>query len=137
NARRQAPVSPDERAAILGRIFARAAREKLTCAGGFTTSLRERHVVTSSGHSSWHDSDAKLSVIALDGDASGYACHQAPDLSGLDADALADESIWRAARSRDAIDLEPGAYDVVISPAAVAELLDWFNLTAFSARAII
>src|SRR5262249_35832057 len=52
-----APYGPDERAAVLERVFARAARDRLLCAGSFTTGPRVRAVVTAGGVAVEHRAD--------------------------------------------------------------------------------
>lgn len=134
-----AELGPGDRADALARVFERASREKLTCAGTFVTGPREVAVATASGVAVYHRyTEAALDVIARDeGDASGYATHYGPAASGLSADALADEAVERAARSRDATDVEPGAMDVVLMPPAVAEAMEWMAMTSFSGKALL
>jgi predicted Zn-dependent protease len=38
-------------------------------------------------------------------------------------------------RARDPVDVEPGRYDVVLAPTAVADLLDWFGAIGFGSEA--
>jgi predicted Zn-dependent protease len=130
-----AACGPGERAAVIERLFARAARDGLVCAGAFTTGPRVHAVATAGGVALEHESaDAQLACIALDGDASGHAVWAGADLAALDPDALADEACAKAARARGAGDLEPGPQDVVLAPAAVAELLEWMAMASFSAK---
>jgi PmbA protein len=126
---------PAGRADLLGGVFARAARDDLECAGSFTTALRRRAVVTAAGLAVEHAlTEATLSIIALDGEASGYAVWSGGDVARLDATALADEAVDRAVRARGPVDVEPGPQDVVLSPSAVSELLEWMTMASFSAR---
>lgn len=126
---------PGERADVLARIFARARRDDLECAGSFTTALRRRAVVTSGGVAVEHAlTEGALAVIALDGDASGYAVWSGVDTARLDAAALAEDAVDRAVRARDPVDLEPGPRDVVLAPSAVSELCEWMSMASFSAR---
>jgi predicted Zn-dependent protease len=126
---------PGDRARTLEKIFTRAARDRLVCAGSFTTGPRRYAVVTSGGVALEHEqTEAQLSCIALDGDASGYAVWTGADIMKLDADATIEQAATTAARARDATDLVPGPYDVVLAPAAVAELLEWMAMASFSAK---
>lgn len=129
---------PGDRADALARIFERAARDRLVCAGSLTTGPRELAVATGGGVAAWHRyTEAALELIALDGDASGHASFYGPDVRRCDFEALADDACGKAARSRQAIDVEPGAWDVVLAPPAVAEVMEWMVMTSFTARALI
>jgi predicted Zn-dependent protease len=136
-----AAAGADEHADLCARLFARAARDRLVLAGSLHTGPREVAVVTAAGVVAHHAfSEAAIDLIALDPssrDASGFARFVGPALSALDPAALAEDACWRAARMRDAIDVEPGPIDVVLSPAAVAEMLEWMAMTSFSARALV
>ncbi len=139
---RTAAAGPAERADLCARLFARAAVERLVCAGAFKNGPRELAVVTLGGVAAYHAlTEASLELIALDpapgSDVSGYSHFHGGDLERLDADALADEAITQAVRTRDATSVEPGPMDVVLGPPAVAELLEWMAMTSFSARALL
>jgi PmbA protein len=133
-----AAAGPGERAQVCARLFERAAGQKLVCAGAFKSGVRELAVATAGGVAAYHAlTEAGLELIALDGDASGYAHFHSGDLAQLDADALADDAIWRAARARDAVEIAPGPLDVVLGTPALAELLEWMSMTSFSARSVL
>jgi predicted Zn-dependent protease len=133
-----AAVGPHERAAVLARVFARAARDGLTCAGVFTTGGRRVAVATRGGVAVSHRwTEATLSVIAVDGDASGHAGFASGDIARLDDAAVADKACATAARARGAVEATPDAYDVVLAPPAVTELLEWMAMTSFGARAVL
>ena len=133
-----AALGPGDGADVLSRLFARAKGDGLLLAGSIETGPRTRAVVTAAGVSREQTTtEAQLTVIALDGPASGYAVGFSPAAARIDADVLADEACATAVRARDAIELEPGAFDVVLAPAAVAELLEWLVIGSFSARAVL
>jgi predicted Zn-dependent protease len=81
--------------------------------------------------------EALLELVALDGQASGYAVFYGPDLAALDEAALADRACTTATRARTVVDVPPGPLDVVLAPAAVAEAIEWMAHTSFSARALL
>ena len=133
-----AAATPGDHVDALSRIFAHAEREQLLCAGALVTAARQIAVVTAGGLAVEHAfTEASLHLIALDGDASGYAAFVGGDVSRLDAVALADEAVTTAASSRDAVEIEPGPYDIVLSPVAVAELLEWMAMTSFAATTVL
>jgi PmbA protein len=131
-------LGPDERADVLARLFRRATRDGLVLAGSYQTGPRIDAVATAAGVRLGHQASfAQLAVIAMDGPASGHASAFSSTAARIDADLLADEACATAVRARSPIDLAPGAYDVVLAPAAVAELLEWLAIGSFSARAVI
>jgi PmbA protein len=133
------PLDAEARAALAERLFTRLAGHGLQAAGCLKVWHRERAVVTSAGGScASQDARFQLELIATGpDDASGYASCAGADLDVLDAEALADEAARVALRNRKASALAPGAYDVVLAPAAVAEMIDWLVMTSFSARTVL
>jgi predicted Zn-dependent protease len=130
------------RAQLIAPAFAASARARLGAAGLAAVSTTTVAVATSAGCRRAHRFTlAKLDVIAseagIDG-ASGRSSRVAVALQPLvdNAVALAVDAVERAARSRDAALVDPGAYDVVLEPPAVAELLEWLSITSLGARAV-
>jgi predicted Zn-dependent protease len=137
-----AAAGPGERADGCARLFARAARERLQCAGLYRSGTRELATVTAGGvaaHAAF--TEVALDCICLDEtdrSASGFSGFAGPDLAALDTDALADDAIWRAVRAREGQrDVPPGAYDVVLGAPAVAEALEWLSLTSLGAKTLL
>jgi PmbA protein len=133
-----AAATPAERAERLGRLFVRAEKDGLRCAGSFATGPTELAVCTSGGLALYStSSEALVEVVAQGGSSSGYSVFYGPDLEALDDAALADEACASAVRGRQMADLTPGPFDVVLAPAAVAEAIEWMALTSLSARALL
>lgn len=133
-----AQASAEDRARPLRAVFAEAEQRKLSCAGNFLTTELERAVVSTRGIRAYErQTFARIEVIAADGRASGHSSAAHWDVGALAVDQVAARACERAERAHDPIDLPAGRYDVVLSPAAVAELLEWLGSTAFHARAIL
>ena len=83
---------------------------------------------------------AEANLIALDGlapgDSTGYAGNLASALRDVDLGQLADDAVAKAVRGRDPIELEPDTYDVVLEPAAVAQLLQWLNIIGYASECL-
>jgi PmbA protein len=78
---------------------------------------------------------ADATVIAIRGTDSGYATRCGRRAVDVDIRSLGEEAIDKAtlcAGIHD--DLEPGEYDVILEPPALAEVFDWMNLIAFSGQ---
>ncbi|MBI4508031.1 MAG: TldD/PmbA family protein [Deltaproteobacteria bacterium] len=131
-------LGPKERAEAVARVFVRAERDNLLCAGTFVTSPKQLAVVTARGVAAYHQfTQAGLELIALDGDASGYASFHGPDVTQMDLSSLAERAVDTACRSRKKITMAPQRLDVVLAPPAVVSLLEWMAMTSFSARAVL
>ena len=79
---------------------------------------------------------AALALAAVDG-ASGYAERTGWRLEDVDPAAAAVEANEKAARTRGAVELEPGSYPAVLEAPAFAELLAYFSYDAFGALGLI
>lgn len=134
-----ADVDAAARAAAIAPAFAACARAGMTAAGSCSTGVTTVAVATSAGaRRLYRGTRARFDLIASDGAASGRRSRDGRAWSAVraDHDALVDDAVARAARSRAPSPLAPGAYDVVLEPHAVAELLEWLALTSLGARAV-
>lgn len=116
------------------------AARRLGCdsAGAVKIVQRERAVQTTAGCArAGADGWIDLQWIASDGDASGYAGRLASLGEPIDVEAVARDAAERAARGRGAERVDPRAMDVVLAPAAVAELIEWMAMASFGARAVL
>jgi predicted Zn-dependent protease len=125
------------RAARVAPSLAATAKLGLSAAGLALTSASELAVATTAGcRRGWRSTLARLDVIAADGDASARIGSCSTRLAEIDASMVAERACERAVRSRQPIDVEPGAMDVLLEPPAVAELLEWLAITALGARSV-
>jgi PmbA protein len=101
---------------------------------------RRRHIAvrTAGGLACAHDDQVvQIDLIAQVADGSGWAGWYGPGGRAFDLGALAQRAADTARRARDPVALEPGPRDVVLAPAAVAELLEWMALASFGARSVL
>ncbi|MDG4804816.1 metallopeptidase TldD-related protein [Micromonospora sp. WMMD980] len=122
-------ASPDERAARV-RAFVDAV-EGLEAAGYCRTSYRSGAFANSAGHSTvGRAAEAAMDGIARAGGADGVARHCADRLTDLDGAALGARAAAKARAAADPVELPPGRYEVVLEPAAGADLLQnlaWYG----------
>ncbi|SCE80061.1 Predicted Zn-dependent protease or its inactivated homolog [Micromonospora viridifaciens] len=122
-------ASPDERAARV-RAFVDAAGG-LETAGFCRTAYRSGAFANSAGHSTvGRTAEAAMDGIARTGGADGVARRCADRLGDLDGAALGDRAAAKARAAADPVELPPGRYEVVLEPAAVADLLQnlaWYG----------
>ncbi len=133
-----AEMSSESRAATAQVAIAAARQGALNGAGYFETSAGERFLANSAGLTARHRSTfGSFSMTARTKDAtgSGWALRASHEARAIDAAAVARAAADKAARSVKARPLDPGKYTVVLEPAAVADLLDFFS-SPLSARAV-
>ena len=122
-------ASPDERAARV-RAFVDVAGG-LETAGYCRTAYRSGAFANSAGHSAvGRTAEAAMDGIARTGGADGVARRCADRLGELDGAVLGARAAAKARAATDPVELPPGRYEVVLEPAAVADLLQnlaWFG----------
>jgi predicted Zn-dependent protease len=79
---------------------------------------------------------ATLDGIARTGTSDGSGRVSSRRLADLDGDAVGRTAVERATASADATDLEPGRYEVILSPDCVFDLLFFLSLYGFNGRAV-
>ena len=131
-----AELGPEDQARLAAEAIAAAGDFGLY--GYFTSALTQIALASSTGLSAEQEltDAAVLSLSATEG-ASGWAEHTSWRVRDLDPAAVTEESITKAARTRDAQEIEPGTYPAVLEPYAVAELLRWFSYDSLGAQGFI
>ena len=127
-----AALSPMEKARALRTMFDRGREKGLTFAGAYATGASSYACGNTHGVRRYCTATvAGASVIAIGGSNSGYATGVARD--GLDVIALGDEAIVKATlRAGSDATIAPGAYDVILEPPAIGEVLEWLDMIAFT-----
>ena len=126
-------AEPDERAARV-RAFVDAVGG-LEAAGYCRTAYRSGAFANSAGHSAQgRTAEAAMDGIARTGGSDGVARHCADRLGDLDGAALGTRAAAKARAAVDPVELPPGRYEVVLEPAAVADLLQNFSWYGFNGK---
>jgi PmbA protein len=133
-----ADASADERVDRLLPVMRAIGRAGLVSAGTLETRITTLAVTTTRGLSRSHASTlANFKVWALEtpgaGGAAGYGSHAHRDLAALDMERETERAIRLCEMGKNPISLEADAYDVVMDPTAIAELLEWLSSIAFAA----
>ena len=132
-----AACTPADRVLAVKEIIQRSERESLRAAGTYRTQESELAVVSSTGVAAYHQATvAELKAVVMGDDSSGYGLMSSPDMSDIDPAAIGERAVCTAVETRHPIEVEPGSYDVVLSPFAVAELMSMLAYLALSARSI-
>ncbi len=129
---RTAAMPPLDKARALRTMFDRHGIAQFAGAystGGASVCCGNTHGVRRYGRVSHSDA----TVIAIASGGSGYAT--ARERMDVDLAQLGEEATLKATLASDRVeDLEPGAYDVILEPPALAEVFDWMNMIAFTGQ---
>lgn len=125
--------------ARLGQAFAPHRANGVTFAGAMKSHRQTFAVRTAAGlDRRFTETTSDVQMIGIEpGGASGFAGNFGPADRDVDLAALAATAADKAQRSADPVDVEPGRYDVVFAPAAVAELVEWMSMVSFGATSLI
>jgi predicted Zn-dependent protease len=119
-----AAATPEERARAVAKIVQRAAQEKQTAAGTFSSGATRSLLENSKGLAArYEQTRAEFSITVMERDSSGWAKASAADIRNLDVDALASRASQKAAGSRAPREIAPGRYTVILEPAAALDLV--------------
>jgi len=130
-----AHFTPILRAQEIKKIFDQAKVNNLTAAGSFSTGESEIAVVNTNEVVCYQPLTSTFINIVMTGDnSSGYADYLSRDVYDVKVEHLAQIAIQKCLESKDPKGLEPGEYDVLLEPTAVAALLEWMNYIGFGSK---
>jgi PmbA protein len=131
-------VTPEQRADQVAAVCAAAAARGQAAFGTCETGVTAVAMVSSAGlRRTARRTVAELIAVCRSDDGSAYGARHAADATQIDADDLAAEVTELCARNRGAQPLEPGAYEVVLSPYAVAEMLEYLGLVGLGGLTVL
>jgi PmbA protein len=131
-----AATNPEERADRVAVITGEASRRGLSAFGSLSTSTTSTAIVNTNGvrRQATFTQASRTSVVRADARAA-YTPPHAVDFAGLDAAGLAAEVIETCERNQNAEAIDPGDYEVVLTPYAMADMLEHLSWTGFNALA--
>lgn len=119
-----AALTPGDRADFVSRMVAVADAARMTTAGLMANSQTVYAMANSQGlEAYYHETSAEFSVTMLAANSSGWAKGNSPDINLLDPAAGAQAACLKARQSANPAEWPPGAYTVILEPAAVLDLL--------------
>ena len=132
-----ASATPVERAETVAELIGRC-EKGFHAAGAFDTSATEVSLANTEGHFCYAPStQAGLTTVISGGEGgTGFAEVTAPRVSDLDAAEIGSRAFAKASNSQNPASMEPGRYEVVLEPAAVATLLGFLSYLGFGGRSI-
>ncbi len=132
-----AAATPQQRAELVAIITGAAAARGVNAYGALSTTTSTTAIITSTGlRRSATSTQASLVSVARGDDGGGYASRHSADLNALDVPGLAAEVVDTCERNQGATAIEPGDYEVILSPYAVTDLLEHLAWVGFSALAV-
>ncbi len=120
-----AEANSQMRARIVEKLVSRCRGESLRASGLVTTESHAVSYTNSNGLSAYHRwTEASVSLTAGTGDGiEGWAEALKTDIERIDVEALLDEAVSAAVSGKNPTEISPGAYHVVLAPAAVSEMM--------------
>ena len=129
-------LTPTRKVKMLRGLFKQAKEKGFQTSGAFSHGKVEVVVVNSLGVEAYQSySDLFLHLIAEKGMTTGYASFVARDADRLDLERLGNEAMEKASKG-EPIQIEPGEYEIILEPYAVAELLSFLGFLGFHALAV-
>jgi PmbA protein len=118
-----AHVTPADRAQAVAEAIRIVEEAGQTAAGIYSTSEAVFALLNSNGVFAYYpETMANFSITAMAADSSGWAKGSAYSHAALDPAAMASAAAAKAHFSREPVELPPGAYTVILEPAAVLDL---------------
>jgi PmbA protein len=131
-----AALTPEEQAAAASAAIEAAGDYGLY--GYFTSAVTELGIVSTTGQAARQMmTDASVLAIAATDEESGYAEATSWKASDLDPAGVAREAVEKAARTKGAVEIEPGTHPAVLEPYAFSELLWYFGFSSLNGLACL
>jgi predicted Zn-dependent protease len=134
-----AKLTPEDRAAGVGKIVDVAKKNQLVTAGIFSSGETFEAILNSNGLRAFHrQSSAEVSVTMLNDahKSSGWQKRNSPDVRSFDPAEVGEIAARKAIASADPKELPAGKYDVILEPSAVLDLVG-FMFQDFGAQAVL
>lgn len=129
--------TPEEKARALAAAAQKVQAAKLRLSGGFSSGAYFVALANSAGLRAYHaQTDAGFHATVLGSAGSGWAEQTANRIAEVDVAATAQKALETCRAAQNPKPFEPGRYDVILSPAAIGEMMQfafWWTLDAKSA----
>jgi len=129
-------LTPNNKVKLLNSIFKKVKREGLKASGAFSHGAVELAVANSLGVEAYQKySDLLFHLIVNNDQGSGYASFVSREPEQMDIESLVREATHKVLRGPE-VQIEPGEYEVILEPYAVAELLSFLGYLGFHSLAV-
>lgn len=132
-----ANFTPLKRAHLINHLIKEVNRREYEAAGAFETEETTLLVANSEGVFAF-DQGTKVdfNCVVTKDNSTAYASFIDSDISNFNIKKITDELLSVAFKNVDQVEIEPGKYTVILSPEAVASILDNTGYTAFNGKLI-
>lgn len=132
-----ANFTPLKRAQLINQLIEELNRREYEAAGAFKTEETTLLVANSEGVFAF-DQGTKVdfNCVVTKDNSTAYASFIDSDISNFNIKKITDELLSVAFKNVDQVEIEPGIYTVILSPEAVANILDCIGYTAFNGKLI-
>ncbi len=128
-------ASPEQRAELAAVVVEAAQRSRVVAYGSMSTTTTRTAIVNSAGLERFAESTQANLTAVIRGD-DGVLCGPTlPGLDSIDVHGASSEAVDTCPRNQAATVVEPGSYEVVLSPYAVTDLVEHLSWVGFSALA--
>jgi PmbA protein len=132
-----AKFSAMQRAEAVKKIVDKSKESGLNASGTFETEVDEIAIANSLGVEQYLlRTVASVKSVVMGGDSSGYSKESAADVNDISVDKVMEESIGIAEKGKNPKSIEPGKYEVILTPYALAEFISHLGYLALNARAM-
>ncbi len=133
-----ASYSPKARATKVKSIISLSDEKNFTVAGAFSTSSGEIAVLNSNDLRAYQPfTGTSTNMVVMSDTSSGYASDTSRKVTDLDFETLAKIAVDKCYRSQNPISVEPGDYEVILEPSAIAEAMEWLNYVSFGSKGFL
>ncbi|MBI3322165.1 MAG: TldD/PmbA family protein [Candidatus Omnitrophica bacterium] len=123
---------------MIRQLSAQAKKAGCDLAGSTTIGESELAVAGSGGLAQYQPSTVGgLRLVATRGASSGFAAQAFRDVRALEPERLVRQAVDHCRRNRDPESIPLGAYDVLLEPEAVAEIVEWLSCIGFGAKQVM
>ncbi|MGQ9706285.1 MAG: TldD/PmbA family protein [bacterium] len=130
-------MTPQERGERVKEIISKVGKGGFKSAGSYRVETGEISVGNSLGVRCYHSfSKSNLIVVSISDTSEGYSEASALAPSGIDHVKVASKSAETCDRSQKPREIEPGEYDVFLTPVALSGLMSWMSFVIFSGRMV-
>jgi predicted Zn-dependent protease len=123
----------------IGKIFKEAQTKDIKIAGKYNTITREMAYVNSHEvalYWPWNVCELKVFPI-FNGKVSGYSWYYGRDFHEIDINQIINEAMHLPVSDNNPCEIPLGKYNVILGPAAVSEIMEWFIEISFNSKSFL
>ncbi len=133
-----ANFAPLNRAQLIKQLIEKANTKGYKAAGAFKTEESSLLVANSEGVFAFdRETKADFNCVITKESSTAYTSFIDSDINNFNINKVTDELLGTALKNVEQIEIDPGVYTVILSPEAVAEILNYTGYTAFNGKKIM